>query len=41
MFIVAENHGEITWLGEKYCIGVTPNGKCMMYEYREIQEKYK
>jgi hypothetical protein len=41
MFIVAENNGKITWIGEKHYIGATPNGKNMMYEYREIREAYK
>lgn len=41
MFIIAENNGKITWIGEKHYIGASPNGQGMMYEYREIREPYK
>jgi hypothetical protein len=40
MWIVWTGGGQITWIGERFNLGCTPQGH-IMYEYREIKEAYR
>jgi hypothetical protein len=40
IFNIKENKGEVTWIGEKYIIGPTPNGKFTMFDYHNVTEVF-